>query len=127
MLIRNLNYRYSLANAVVRSRDGGYSLIIDRHRDYFVTWNYGEMVLPPNLPSGEKQNILVTHDESILNANDGGRNIWAGKGKQPIRPKRKGEGTVVSDFITSGSRLMVPWTVSDELHELGLPPVSRIQ
>ena len=43
------------------------------------------------------------------------------KGEQPIRPKGKGKGIMVSDFIIVGGRLMVPWTISDELHELGLP------
>ena len=47
------------------------------------------MVLPPNLPPGEKPHILVTHDESTFNANDGKRKLWMEKGKQPIRPKGK--------------------------------------
>ena len=108
---------------VVRYRQEEFIPAIDRLRDYFVTWNLdGEMVLPPNLPPGEKPHILVTHDESTFNANDGKRKLWMEKGKQPIRPKGKGKGIMVSDFITAGGRLMVPWTISDEqLHELGLP------
>ena len=33
----------------------------------------------------------------------------------------KRQGIMVFDFITAGGRLMVPWTISDELNELGLP------
>ena len=80
------------------------------------------MALPPNLPPQEKPHILVTHNESTFNANDGKRNLWIEEGKQPIRPKGKGKGIMVSDIITAGSRLMVPWTISGEqLREPGLP------
>ena len=107
---------------VVRYRQEEFIPAIDRLCNYFVTWNLeGEMVLPPNLPPGEKPHILVTHDESTFNANDGKRKLWMQKGKQPIRPKGKGKGIMVSDFITAGGRLMVPWTISDGLYELGLP------
>ena len=84
------------------------------------------MALPPNLP-GEKPHVLVTHDESTLSANDGKRNLRIEKGKQPIRPKGEGRGVMVSDSITARGRLMVPWAISDELHELGLPRRYAIQ
>ena len=64
---------------------------------------------------------MVTHGESTFSASDGKRNLWIEKGKQPIQPKGEGMGVMVSDFITAGRRLMVPWTISNELHELGLP------
>ena len=79
------------------------------------------MALPPNLPPQEKPHILVTHNESTFNANDGKQNLRIEEGKQPIRPKGKGKEIMVSDFITAGSRLMVPWTISGELREPGLP------
>ena len=47
------------------------------------------MVLPPNLPPGEKPHILVTHDESPFDANDGKRKLWMEKEKQSIRVKGK--------------------------------------
>ena len=42
---------------------------------------------------------MVAYDESTFNANDGKCNLGIGKGKQPIRPKGKGKGIMVSDFI----------------------------
>jgi hypothetical protein len=108
---------------VVKYRQREFIPAIDQLRDYLVTWNSdGEMNLPSNLPAGEKPHILVTHDESTFNANDGKRKLWTQIGRQPIRPKGKGRGIMVSDFITAGGRLMVPWTISeDQLGELGLP------
>ena len=67
------------------------------------------MVLLPNLPPGENTHILLTYDESTFNANDGKQNLGIEKGKQPIRPKGKGKGIMISDFITTGGCLMVPF------------------
>ncbi|RPA85772.1 hypothetical protein BJ508DRAFT_198382, partial [Ascobolus immersus RN42] len=43
--------------------------------------------------------ILVTHDESIVNANDGIRQAWHHKESSWIRPKGKGRGIMISDGI----------------------------
>ena len=58
------------------------------------------MIMPQNLPPGQKPLVLVTHDESTFNANDGKRRLWMEKGKQPLRPKARGKGLMVSDFLT---------------------------
>lgn len=50
----------------------------------------------PNLPEGVSPLVLVTHDESTFNANDGRRKAWMEKNKQPIRPKGQGKGIMVS-------------------------------
>ena len=42
----------------------------------------------PNLTEGEKERILVTHDECIFYSNDGKRGIWAKYGEMPLRKKR---------------------------------------
>ena len=92
----------------VRHRQGVPTPTIDRLRDCFAIWNSdAKMALPPNLSPQEKPHISVPHSESTFNANDGKRNLWIEKGKQPIRPKGKGKGIMVSDFITAGSCLMV--------------------
>jgi len=67
--------------------------------------------------------VLVTHDETTFNANDGKRGVWLKDGKQPIRPKGRGKGTIVSGFSTLGGRLRVPDSVHDNelLEESGWP------
>ena len=71
------------------------------------------MFMPQNLPPGQKPLVLVTHDESTFNANDGKWRLWMEDGKQPLRPKARGKGLMVSDFLTPGGRLAVPDTISD--------------
>ena len=68
--------------------------------------------LPPSLLPDERPLVLVTHDESTFNANDGKRRVWV-NGKQPIRPKGRGKGIMVPSFLTPGSRLRVPDSVPD--------------
>ncbi|RPA83521.1 hypothetical protein BJ508DRAFT_375057 [Ascobolus immersus RN42] len=62
--------------------------------------------------------VLVTHDESTFNANDGKRSGWFkmgsdGKPNIPIEPKSRGKGIMVSCFLTPGGILRVPDSVSD--------------
>ena len=57
--------------------------------------------------------MLVTHDESTFNANDGKRRLWLKNGEQPLRPKGKGKGIMVSGFLTPGGILRVPDHVPD--------------
>ena len=62
---------------------------------------------------GEKLLILVTHYESILNANDGKRRAWKEKGKSLLRPKGKEKGIMVSEFLTPVGKLCVSNSVPD--------------
>ena len=73
----------------------------------------GSWEVPLNLQSGEKPLVLVTHDESTFNANDGKRRVWSQEGEQPLRPKGKGRGIMVSGFLTPGGILKVPEHISD--------------
>ena len=81
-----------------------------------VTWS-----APPTLLPGEKPLVLVTHDESTFNANDGKRQGWMKKGEQPLRQKGKGRGIMVSGFLTPGGRLRVPDSILN--HELERNPM----
>ncbi|RPA71955.1 hypothetical protein BJ508DRAFT_245125 [Ascobolus immersus RN42] len=68
---------------------------------------------------GTRPLVLVTHDESTVNANDSRRSGWFmkmedGTFKLPIEPKGKGKGIMVSAFLTPGGILRVPNTISDE-------------
>ncbi|KAA8914313.1 hypothetical protein FN846DRAFT_758996, partial [Sphaerosporella brunnea] len=40
-----------------------------------------------------------------FNANDGKRKVWMENGKQPLRPKTKGKGIMISAFLTPGGIL----------------------
>lgn len=73
----------------------------------------GSWEKPPGLRPGEKPMVLVTHDESTFNANDGKRRLWLKQGEQPLRPKGKGKGIMVSGFLTPGGILRVPDHVPD--------------
>lgn len=73
----------------------------------------GTWTRPSGLEEEEKAVVLVTHDESIFSANDGKRRIWKEKGKSPLRPKGKGKGIMVSEFLIPVGRLHVPDSVPD--------------
>ena len=105
-----------------------------RQKDFLPTWAGLErrMVIfskdrswtkPLGLEEEEKPLVLVTHDESTFNANDGKRKIWKEKGKSPLRPKGRGKGIMVSEFLTPVGRLRIPDTVSDAelLHDSNWP------
>ena len=47
-----------------------------------------------------QKTILIFHDETTFQANDDQSTLWASKGTTVIRPKSKGSGIMVSDFIT---------------------------
>ena len=53
-----------------------------------------------NLPEGEKERILVVHDESIFYSNDGKRGVWTKDGKMPLRKKGNGRSIMISEFLT---------------------------
>jgi hypothetical protein len=54
----------------------------------------GSWEKPPGLQPGEKPLVLVTHDESTFNANDGKHRLWLKNGERPLRPKGKGKGII---------------------------------
>lgn len=58
-----------------------------------------EVEIKPALRPGEKQHILVTHDESCFSSYDGSRWIWKPIGEQPLRKKGQGRSIHVSDFL----------------------------
>jgi len=65
-----------------------------------------EIILyPANLPPGIRPIVLVVHDESTFNANDGRSKIWIKDDNIPLKKKTRGKGIMVSDFLTPGGRL----------------------
>ncbi|PKB92174.1 hypothetical protein RhiirA5_247938, partial [Rhizophagus irregularis] len=53
-----------------------------------------------NLPEGEKERVLVVHDECIFYLNDGKRELWTKNGEMPLRKKGNGRSIMVSEFLT---------------------------
>ena len=78
------------------------------------------MILPVNLPAGQRRIVLVTHDESTFNSHDRLHYAWMKDGEPPLRKKSRGKGIIVSDFVTPGGRLQVPdWIPAEELRNYG--------
>ena len=78
------------------------------------------------LPPGQKPLVLVTHDESTFNANDGKQQMWMKKDKQPLRPKGRGKGLMVSDFLTPRGRLAVLDAITDAQFTAQLLPCQYV-
>ena len=74
----------------------------------------GELIGGPSPPGGGRWLVIVTHDESTFQVNDGRRQMWLLKDNDPLRPKGVGKGIMVSEFLTPLGRLQVPCSVSDE-------------
>ena len=70
---------------------------------------------PPPDAESRKTLVLIYHDESIFNTNEGQQWMWASEDMAVIRPKSKGSGIMVSDFIDQHSGYL---RLTDEEHEL---------
>ena len=99
---------------VVRYRNEVFLPLWRQHQRRFVTFEEDGSWKPPlGLLEGEKPLVFITHDESTFNANDGKRQGWMVQGRQPLKPKSKGKGIMVSGFHTPGGRLRVPDHIPD--------------
>ena len=84
-----------------------------QHQRRFVVFGVDGSWKPPSgLLEGEKPLVFITHDESTFNSNDG-KQGWMIQGRQPLEPKGKGKGIMVSGFLTPGGRLRVPDHIPD--------------
>src|ERR1044071_9221248 len=59
-----------------------------------------ETQIDPELKDRDRLHILVTHDETTFQSNDGFRSGWRPKNEQPLRKKGQGRSIHVSDFLT---------------------------
>jgi len=81
------------------------------------------IVFPESLPEGQRPIILVTHDESTFDSNDGRGYVWMKDGEPPTRKKNRGKGIIVSHFVTPGGHLRAPETLPvDSMPVFGLSP-----
>ena len=68
--------------------------------------------------------ILITHDESTFSANDANRHAWLQESDTFLRPKGKGQGIMVSDFLLPWGRLNTKHLNAEkvvEAREQGVP------
>ena len=70
--------------------------------------------------------ILITHDESIFQSNDGRHQAWVHKGHHFIRPKGRGQGIMVSDFLLPWSRLSTQSLLPQRREESKLPDYASV-
>lgn len=57
-----------------------------------------DTIIEPKLQEGERECVLITHDEMICYANDGTQVIWIEEGEIDLRPKTNGSSLMVSGF-----------------------------
>jgi hypothetical protein len=69
--------------------------------------------------SQRRPTILITHDESIFSANDGKKQAWVKESDTFLRPKGKGQGIMVSDFLLPWGRLNLKHLTEAKLAEAG--------
>jgi hypothetical protein len=67
----------------------------------------GEITKP--FPVITKRRHLVTHDESMFNANDGSSFSWKKEGCEWLKPKSRGKGIMVSDFLCAVVGRLTYW------------------
>src|SRR5438128_12650581 len=76
---------------------------IAKFEKYMTTYEGEDMKrIAPILNLGEKEYIIVVHDECIFYSNDGKRGTWAKSGELPLRKNKKGSGKsiIVSKILT---------------------------
>jgi hypothetical protein len=98
---------------------------------YMVEFNADGTMQPKEYPQdccvggpGRRPVIFITHDESIFSANDGRHQAWIPENGTFLRPKGKGKGIMVSDFLLPWSRLnllSLPKERQSELAGAGVP------
>ena len=58
-----------------------------------------ETIIPAEISEGEKQIVLLTHDESCFKAHDGKQRVWMKGEKNALYPKHSGRSIMVSQFL----------------------------
>ena len=118
---------------VVRNREEFLKMIADLKSSHKPPPPCSDEMAPIPSPDAEfqKQLVLIYHDESIFNTNEGQTWLWAMEGTPIIQPKTKGSGIMVSDLLsnimaTSGSQMLSLQLLSElidvwpKMHELSL-------
>jgi len=65
--------------------------------------------------------ILVTHDESTLNSNEARSRVWKAPESTYLRPKGRGRGIMISDFLLPCGRLTAESLTIEQRRSLQIP------
>ncbi len=83
-----------------------FSRLMDELKPYTVEFEEDGTMKPKKYPldcevEGEERRpiIVITHDECTFSANDGVRRAWTRIGDTFLRPKRRGQGIMTSEFL----------------------------
>ena len=142
--LRRLGYKYKEVKKgiykdgheredVVTYRQQEFLPILEDLKPFMVTWELDaegkpQMIYPQDLPLGQRPIVLVTHDESTFDSNDGRRYVWMKEGEPPLRKKTRGKGIMVSEFVTAGGRLKAPeWLPIENLPNFGLTEDNKLR
>ena len=94
-------------------------------KPYMVEFNENGTMKPKVYPSDcavEGKNrrpvIVITHDECTFSANNGVRKAWTREGDTFLRPKRRGQSIMVSEFLLPFGRLNLSSLSSEKRQEV---------
>ena len=89
----------------------------------------GQLLPKVTIPPDEKETIFWFHDESSYNANDDQSTMWKDQTMQVMRPKGRGAGLMVSDFIEErDGYLAIPDALYETVkqHDPSIPQSARV-
>jgi hypothetical protein len=113
---------------VVKYREGFVKRHMGRSR-LMLEWHCDEATnlwtpIPPNLGEGERELVMITHDECVARSNDVRTKRWGKKGESFPKPKGLGQGYMASGFLAQDGPLKISAEQARQLPAL-LPFVGR--
>ncbi|KAG0639784.1 hypothetical protein HOY80DRAFT_1072166 [Tuber brumale] len=111
---------------VVAYRQNEFLPALDHLKPFMVKWELDidskpVLIFPKGLPEGQKPIVLVTHDESTFDSNDGRGYAWMKDVEPLLRKMSCGKGIIVSEFLSAGGWLQAPsWLSIEDLPSFGL-------
>lgn len=133
--LNKLGYRYTdIKKGVFLDGHERSDVVEDRHQflseleklsPYLVEFNEDGSMIPKEYPCDctvggpdRRPYILITHDESTFSANDGRHQAWLKEGHAFLRPKSRGKGIMISDFLLPWKRLNISHLPQEERQAL---------
>ncbi|RPA89707.1 hypothetical protein L873DRAFT_1886996 [Choiromyces venosus 120613-1] len=84
------------------------------------------MYIPMNIPEGNSILIMMSHDESTFNLNDGCHQAWQSSEQTFLQPKLKERGIMISNVLYLYGRVTVPeQTTHEQIILARLDPIHR--
>lgn len=76
-----------------------YEMVVYQQRMPTYEGDVMQIQIMPELSSNLRKLIMVIHDESCFQSNDGGKTCWFDENHRQIRPKRPGKSLMISAFL----------------------------